>query len=60
MFEYLCEHIIPGCTTRETGDTKDAAREKARAHLREHHDMPHVEAAMWEKIDLAIAAIRSR
>jgi predicted RNase H-like HicB family nuclease len=60
MFEFVCEHIIPGCTAKETGDTVEECREKAQSHLHKHHDIQHSDSGPWEKIDLAIATIRTR
>lgn len=59
MYEFVCDHIIPGCTHREQGDTPEAVREKAVAHLHEHHDMSYIDQAMLERLDtLAIRALR--
>jgi predicted small metal-binding protein len=54
MFEYVCDRVIPGCTSKERGDTKDAAREAARLHLAQHHGMDHMDAQVWSKVDVAI------
>jgi len=54
MFEYVCEHIVPGCTIKAQGDTPERAREKAVAHLHEHHGMEYIDAPVSDKIDLAI------
>lgn len=60
MYEFVCEHLIPGCTTRESGDSKAAVKEQARRHLSEHHETESVDQALWKGIDLAIVTIRSR
>ena len=44
MFEYVCDHIVPGCTIKTQGDTPERAREKAVAHLNEHHGMEYIDA----------------
>lgn len=58
MFEYVCEHIVPGCTTKELGDTREAAREKALEHLRRHHDMDYIDGPTSDKITLAIVPLQ--
>jgi predicted RNase H-like HicB family nuclease len=54
MFEYVCEHVIPGCTTREQGDTPEAVREEARRHLHEHHGTEYLDEALEMRIGAAI------
>lgn len=39
MFEFVCDHIVPGCTHKERDETKADLLEKAAAHLREHHEI---------------------
>jgi predicted small metal-binding protein len=58
MFEFVCEHIVPGCSAKERGDTPEAAREKALQHLREHHDMSYIDADLSERIGRAIVRLR--
>jgi predicted small metal-binding protein len=38
VYEFLCEHIIPRCTHRESGKDRQVVYEKALEHMREHHD----------------------
>ncbi|HSJ72210.1 MAG TPA: DUF1059 domain-containing protein [Acidimicrobiia bacterium] len=54
MFEYLCDHVIPGCPHTETGDTPEAVREKALKHLEEHHGMEYIDEGVNARINLAI------
>jgi predicted small metal-binding protein len=59
VFEFICDHIVPGCTHKETGDTPEAAREKARAHLHKHHDMSYIDEPLMERIDtIAVRQLR--
>ena len=59
MFEFVCDRIIPGCSHKETGDTPEAVREKAVAHLHQHHDLAYIDADLMEKLDgVAIIAVR--
>lgn len=39
MFEFVCDHIVPGCTHKEQAESKEDLLDKVEAHLREHHDM---------------------
>ena len=43
MYEYVCEHIIPGCEHKERADTEARVAEKAREHLHEHHGMEYID-----------------
>jgi len=43
MYEYVCEHIIPGCEFKVQGDTEARVAEKAREHLHEHHGMDYID-----------------
>lgn len=41
MYDFVCDHIIPGCTHKEHGEDKADVYEKAARHLREHHAFDH-------------------
>lgn len=59
MYEFVCDRIIPGCTHRERGDTPEAVREKAIAHLHERHGMEYIDEDLLTKINQnAIALMR--
>jgi predicted small metal-binding protein len=58
MFEYVCDHVIPGCTTKETGETPEAVREKALEHLEKNHDMAYIDGPTLDKISLAIVPMQ--
>ena len=54
-YEFACEHIFPGCTTRIEGESKDEVARRAAEHLRAHHDADPVRGsdvnlAMWQAI----------
>ena len=57
MFEFVCDKVIPGCTHKETSDTPEAAREKAIAHLHEHHDMKYIDQDVTARIGIAISPL---
>ena len=58
MYEYVCDKIIPGCTYKERGDTSEAVREKAVAHLHEHHGMDYIDNPRFP--DISVAVVRTR
>jgi predicted small metal-binding protein len=58
MYEYICDHFIPGCTTTESGDSRQATLEKALIHLQEHHDIEHPDAGTLNAVNAAIVGIR--
>ena len=61
MFEFVCDHVVPGCTHRETGDTKERAMEKAREHLNEHHGMEYLDSNTTHLLEtLAIQRVIAR
>ena len=59
MFEFVCQHIVPGCSTKERGDTPEAVREKALRHLREHHDLSYIDDDLSLRIGEAITRLRA-
>jgi predicted small metal-binding protein len=54
MYEFLCDHVIPGCTHKEHGDTPEAAHEKAIKHLHEHHEMDYIDNDFGQRLRDAI------
>lgn len=38
MFEFACERLIPGCTTKVQGEDEDDVITRAEQHMRDHHD----------------------
>jgi predicted small metal-binding protein len=41
LFEYVCEHLVPGCHHKDRDESRDALLERVAIHLREHHDLDH-------------------
>lgn len=37
MYEYICEHIIPGCTYTDKDESREKLMERTGAHLTEKH-----------------------
>ena len=58
MYEYVCEHVIPGCTTTELAESRKATLEKALAHLQENHDTEHPDAGTLNAVNAAIVGVR--
>ena len=58
MYEYVCEHVIPGCTTKELAESRKATLEKALTHLQEHHDIEHPDAGTLNAVNAAIVGVR--
>jgi predicted small metal-binding protein len=54
MYQYDCSHLIPGCTTKETGDTREEVHKKAVRHHRKHHLLDEVDKGFDQRINLAI------
>ena len=53
MFEFVCERLIPGCTSKVQGDDRERVVARAENHMRDHHDrMPG--ADLRTEIDLAL------
>ena len=53
MFEFVCERLIPGCTSKEQGDTREKAIAKAERHMQDHHDRMS-SSDLRAEIDLAV------
>jgi predicted small metal-binding protein len=54
-YEFACEHLFSGCTTRINGDSAEEVARRAAEHLRSHHDseplhQPDVKSEMWKAI----------
>ena len=41
MFEFICEHIVPGCSEKDRDESREKLLERVAVHLREHHDLDH-------------------
>ena len=39
MFEYLCEHIIPGCRYVDRDESREDLESRANSHLKDRHGM---------------------
>ena len=59
MYEFLCERVIPGCTHRETGETREAVHERAVKHLHEHDGLDYLDDDTKTRLSLAIMPIEA-
>ena len=41
LFEFVCDHIVPGCTHTDKDESRDALMERVAVHLRERHNLDH-------------------
>jgi predicted small metal-binding protein len=41
VFEFVCDHLIPGCTHEDRDEDRDKLQERALQHSREHHPEQH-------------------
>lgn len=41
MFEFVCEHLVPGCTHKDHAQKQEELLDRAVAHLKEHHNLDH-------------------
>lgn len=61
MFEFVCDHIIPGCSHTDRADTAEKVLTQARDHLRDHHGMEYIDEPLLERVrSVAIAEIAGR
>jgi predicted small metal-binding protein len=54
-YEFVCEHLVPGCTTKVRAETKEEAARRAARHLEEHHGKEMLAGSdfnvqMWQAI----------
>lgn len=45
MFEFVCDHLVPGCHHRDK-DEKEEALNRAVAHLKGHHNLDYHDERM--------------
>ena len=57
VFEYVCEHVIPGCTTRIEGESRPELDPKILVHLRDHHDVGHLSRELQREVDAAVVRL---
>jgi predicted small metal-binding protein len=39
VFEYICEHIIPGCGHEDRDESREDLENRANSHLKDRHGM---------------------
>lgn len=53
-FEFLCRHVIPGCSERLEATSEDEVRVRVADHLRDSHEIETLEDHMRTKVEAAI------
>ncbi|MGB7861703.1 MAG: DUF1059 domain-containing protein [Acidimicrobiia bacterium] len=41
MFEFVCDHLIPGCAHKDSDQSEAELLERAGVHFQEHHSTHH-------------------
>jgi len=54
MYEFVFEHLFPGCTTNVSGDSREEVHEKARRHVRDRHLLEGIDKGFDDRIGVAI------
>jgi predicted small metal-binding protein len=55
VYRFVCDRIIPGCSTEIDAESEEKLRADIAVHLREHHDIAEVR----REVDAAIFRLRS-
>lgn len=50
LFEFICDHIIPGCTHVDRDEDRDKLLERAGEHLKDHHDLDYTREPIAETL----------
>ncbi len=53
VYEYVCDHIIPGCDFKARTETHEAMEKEAEKHLREHHNMDYLDKDILQQVNKA-------
>ena len=41
MYEFLCDHLVPGCTHKDHDERQEQLLDRAVSNLKEHHNLDH-------------------
>ena len=50
MFEFVCDHIEPGCTHKDQDEKQEELFDRAVAHLMEHHNLDYAHEPLAENL----------
>ncbi|KAA3638000.1 MAG: DUF1059 domain-containing protein [Armatimonadetes bacterium] len=57
MYQFVCDHLVPGCTYKSDEADEKKTFEVAREHMRSHHDTIYHDDEAWRIINKAIIPI---
>lgn len=57
LFQYICEHLVPGCTYKSSALTEEETHDIGKDHLHESHQIEYVDDEAWETIAKAVMPI---
>ena len=46
MLEFVCDHLVPGCTHKDHAEREAELLDRAVAHLKEHHNLDYHDEPM--------------
>ena len=50
VYEFVCDHLIPGCTYKDRDERNEEVLERALDHFRVHHTMHHFDEPLDETL----------
>ena len=57
MYQFVCEHLVPGCEFKAQKVSEEEAHDVAKDHLHERHQVEYVDDNAWEMIARAVMPI---
>lgn len=60
MFEFVCDHIVPGCNHKHRDEKREEVLDQAVVHLKEHHNLDHRDDPVAKALEsTGISQVRS-
>ena len=50
VYEFVCDHLIPGCTYRDQDERHEELLKRAEDHYRAHHTWDHSDGPLEETL----------
>ena len=50
MYEFVCDHLVPGCTHKDRDEKQQELLDRAVTHLQEHHNLDYHDEPMAESL----------
>ena len=57
MYQFVCDHLVPGCDYRAKRASEEETHEVAKDHLHERHQVEYIDDEAWETIARAVMPI---